>query len=98
MVLRDTRIREASFSVVRPGDKVRITGIRDVVEPRVKVSGNGQVFPGILAPVESVGDGRTNRLSGMAVGAPGRYHRTIPGGLGEDRRGAPDTVGNGGAT
>src|SRR5262249_60596369 len=81
MVLRDTRIREASFSVVRPGDKVRVTGIRDIVEPRVKVSGNGQVFPGILGPVESVGDGRTNRLSGMAVIATAEYHGTIRAGL-----------------
>ena len=64
MVLRDARIRDVSLSVVRPGDNVRITGIRDVVEPRVKVSGNGQVFPGILGPVEPVGEGRTNRLSG----------------------------------
>jgi glycine reductase complex component B subunit alpha and beta len=36
IVLRDARIRDVSLSVVRPGDNVRITGIRDVVEPRVK--------------------------------------------------------------
>ena len=97
MVLRDGRIREASFSVVRPGDKVRITGIRDVVEPRVKVSGNGQVFPGILAPVESVGDGRTNRLSGMAVIATAEYHGTIRAGLGVERSALLDMWGTGAA-
>src|SRR3990170_2164571 len=68
MILRDRRIADASLAVVCPGDKVRITGIRDIVEPRVKASGNGQVFPGILGPVEAVGAGRTHRLSGMAVG------------------------------
>jgi glycine reductase complex component B subunit alpha and beta len=97
MVLRDTRIREAAFSVVRPGDKVRITGIRDVVEPRVKVSGNGQVFPGILGPVESVGDGRTNRLSGMAVIATAEYHGTIRAGLGVERSALLDMWGTGAA-
>ena len=97
MVLRDGRICEASFSVVRPGDKVRVTGIRDVVEPRVKVSGNGQVFPGILGPVESVGDGRTNRLSGMAVTATAEYHGTIRAGLGVERSALLDMWGIGAA-
>ena len=34
-----------------------MTGIRDIVEPRVKVSGQGQVFPGTLSAVEPVGEG-----------------------------------------
>jgi glycine reductase len=46
LVRRDHRIEDISFAVVHPGDRVRITGIRDFVEPRVKVSGPGQVFPG----------------------------------------------------
>ena len=95
MILRDVRILEASLSVVRPGDKVRITGIRDVVEPRVKVSGNGQVFPGILGPVKPVGDGRTNRLSGMAVVATAEYHGTVRAGLGVERSALLDMWGIG---
>ena len=66
LVLQDKRIEEAWLEVVVPGEKVRVTGIRDVVEPRVKVDGKGQVFPGILGPVAPVGEGRTHRLSGMA--------------------------------
>jgi Glycine/sarcosine/betaine reductase component B subunits len=38
---------QATLAVAVPGEKTRITGIRDIVEPRHKVSGSGQVFPGI---------------------------------------------------
>lgn len=97
MILRDGRIAEASLAVVRPGDKVRITGIRDLVEPRVKVSGNGQVFPGILGPVEAVGDGRTHRLSGMTVLATAAYEGTVRAGLGVQRSALLDMCGPGAA-
>ena len=97
MILRDWRIAETSLSVVCPGDKVRITGIRDVVEPRVKASGNGQVFPGILGPVEAVGAGRTHRLSGMTVVATAAYEGTVRAGLGVQRSALLDTWGAGAA-
>ncbi len=97
MILRDGRIAAASLAVVRPGDKVRITGIRDLVEPRVKVSGNGQVFPGILGPVEAVGDGRTHRLSGMTVVATAAYEGTVRAGLGVQRSALLDMSGAGAA-
>jgi glycine reductase len=94
-ILHDERIAAVSFSVVFPGEKVRITGIRDVVEPRIKVSGKGQVFPGILGPVEPVGDGRTNRLSGMAVTVTAEYHGTVRAGLGVERSALLDMWGPG---
>ncbi len=94
-LLTDPRIETASLAVVHPGDRVRITGIRDIVEPRVKVSGNGQVFPGILSPVKSVGDGRTHRLSGMAVMATAAYEGTIRAGLGVQRSALLDMWGPG---
>ena len=75
-VLREKRIEAAWLDVVAPGDHTRVTGIRDVVEPRIKVSGSGQVFPGVLGPVEPVGDGRTHRLSGMAVFVDGAVPTT----------------------
>ncbi len=97
MILRDPRIAEASLAVVCPGDEVRITGIRYIVEPRVKASGNGQVFPGILGPVEAVGAGRTHRLSGMAVIATAAYEGTVRAGLGVQRSALLDTWGAGAA-
>jgi glycine reductase complex component B subunit alpha and beta len=60
-------IADVALDLVRPGESVRITQISDCVEPRVKVSGGGQVFPGLLGPVDGVGVGRTNRLAGLAV-------------------------------
>src|SRR6266576_1457246 len=44
LVLRDERIEEARFETVSPGEHARITGIRDIVEPRAKFGGDGQVF------------------------------------------------------
>jgi len=84
LLLQDRRIREASLAVAVPGEKVRITGIRDIVEPRVKVKGDGQVFPGVLSPVALVGEGRTHRLSGMAVVAAVEYEGMIRSGSGAE--------------
>ena len=95
LVLQDRYIRDASLEVVAPGEKVRVTGIRDVVEPRVKVDGKGQVFPGILGPVAPVGEGRTHRLSGMAVVVAAEYEGTIRAGLGVQRSAVLDMWGPG---
>jgi sarcosine reductase len=96
-VLQESRIEEAWLDVVSPGDKVRITGIRDVVEPRVKVSGAGQVFPGVLGPVAPVGEGRTHRLSGLAVFVTAEYEGTVRAGLGVQRSAILDMWGDGAA-
>ena len=73
LVLRDSRIQSARFAIVAPGEPVRITGIRDAVEPRAKFGTDGQVFPGVLGPVAPVGGGLTHRLSGMTVLATAAY-------------------------
>jgi glycine reductase len=86
LVLQDPRITDASLAVAMPGEKTRITGIRDIVEPRHKVLGSGEVFPGILGPIEDVGDGRTHRLSGMTVVAAAEYEGTIRAGTTVQRR------------
>lgn len=95
IVLQDRRIREASLGLGMPGERVRITGVRDIVEPRVKVRGRGQVFPGILGPVSPVGDGLTHRLSGVAVVATAEYEGTIRSGLGVQRSAILDLWGPG---
>ena len=95
LVLEDSRITDASFAVAAPGEKTRITGIRDIVEPRYKVSGNGQVFPGVLGPVENVGEGRTHRLSGMTIIAAAEYEGTIRAGTTVQRSAILDMSGPG---
>ena len=67
LVLEDDRIKNVIVEVALPGEKARITPVKDVIEPRYKVSGSGGVFPGIRSKVETVGSGRTNVLSGVAV-------------------------------
>ena len=67
-IMKDPRITSASLEIARPGESVRITTVRDVIEPRVKVSGPGVVYPGICGrPVTTVGKGRTHRLGGVGV-------------------------------
>ena len=60
-------IKNAHFDIARPGESVRITPVKDVIEPRVKVEGNGGQFPGVISGVDTVGWGRTHVLRGMAV-------------------------------
>jgi len=95
LVAQDERIEVVSLAVVHSGEKVRVTGIRDIVEPRVKVGGGGQVFPGTLGAVEQVGDGRTHRLSGMAVIATAAYEGTARAGLAVQRSAILDLWGPG---
>ena len=95
LVLEDRRIEETSLEVVYPGEKVRVTGIRDIVEPRVKVGCQCQVFPGTLNPVEHVGEGLTHRLSGMAVIATAAYEGTVRAGLAVQRSALLDMWGAG---
>lgn len=67
LVLQDNRLSEADVEIARPGEEVRIIPVKDVIEPRVKVSGSGELFPGVIGKGETVGSGRTNVLRGVAV-------------------------------
>jgi glycine reductase len=57
----------ADVVICRPGEKVRITNILDIVEPRAKAKGGGEVFPGFLSTSQKVGNGVTKVLEGVAV-------------------------------
>ena len=65
-------VKDFSFDVAKPGESVRITPVKDVIEPRVKVEGPGGVFPGVINKVETVGSGKTHVLRGMAVVTAGK--------------------------
>ena len=69
----DHRITEVKLDIALPGEKTRIMPVKDVVEPRVKVSGKGHIFPGRNAGENDiVGEGRTHVLKGMAVMTTGK--------------------------
>lgn len=67
LALTEEKIKSVDFDIAKPGESVRITPVKDVVEPRVKTEGNGGIFPGFIAGVDTVGSGRTLALKGMAV-------------------------------
>lgn len=68
----DHRLKSIDLDIARPGEDVRIIPVKDVIEPRVKVEGGGNIFPGVLGAVDAVGSGRTHVLKGMAVVTTGR--------------------------
>lgn len=68
----DEYIESVDLDIARPGESVRITPVKDVIEPRVKVEGRGNIFPGVLSKVDTVGEGRTHVLKGMAVVTTGK--------------------------
>jgi len=72
LLLQDEAIATVEVDIARPGESVRITPVKDVIEPRVKVSGTGGLFPGWCAKVDTVGSGRTNVLKGAAVVTAGK--------------------------
>lgn len=72
-ILEDDRIKSARVELAKPGESVRITPVKDVLEPRVKTFGKGTVFPGVAGnKVEQVGEGRTHVLKGTAVMTVGK--------------------------
>lgn len=72
LIKEDEHLESVEVDIARPGESVRITPVKDVIEPRVKVEGPGGVFPGILSKVDVVGSGRTNVLKGCAVMTTGK--------------------------
>ena len=67
LLSKDDHIKSITVELARPGEEVRITPVKDVIEPRVKVGGTAKMFPGVLNKIEQVGEGRTNVLKGAAV-------------------------------
>lgn len=72
LLLEDENLKSVSLEIARPGESVRIMPVKDVIEPRVKVNGGGNLFPGVISKVEPVGSGRTNVLKGSAIVTTGK--------------------------
>ena len=68
----DERIASVDVYLAKPGEETRIIPVKDVIEPRVKVEGQGGIFPGFMSNVEQVGNGMTNVLKGAAIVTTGR--------------------------
>ena len=72
LLLADDRLASVTFDLAHPGDSTRIMPVKDAIEPRCKLEGPGEVFPGFIGPVDTVGEGKTLVLEGMAVLTAGR--------------------------
>ncbi|MCL2662377.1 MAG: glycine/sarcosine/betaine reductase component B subunit [Oscillospiraceae bacterium] len=72
LALEDEHLEAVSFDVARPGESIRITPVKDVIEPRAKVEGPGDVFPGVVTKMSTVGSGKTHVLRGAAVVTVGK--------------------------
>lgn len=72
LIKEDEHLKTVDVDIARPGESVRITPVKDVIEPRVKVSESGGIFPGVLSKVDVVGSGKTNVLKGCAVVTTGK--------------------------
>ena len=76
LIAEDPRLgKNIDVDIALPGESTRIMPVKDVIEPRWKISGKGQVFPGLLSDVETVGEGKTLALSGCAVLTAGKLVR-----------------------
>lgn len=72
LVLENEKIKDVKLDVAKPGESTRITPVKDVIQPRVKVEGPGGIFPGVISKVDTVGSGKTYALEGMAVVTAGK--------------------------
>lgn len=63
----DVNVKEVKIDIAKPGDKTRIIPVKDVIEPRVKIEGEGNGFPGVSTAVTQAGSGKVNILDGAAV-------------------------------
>lgn len=66
-VATDPAFKSVDLEIARPGESVRIIPVKDVIEPRIKLSGGKGYFPGFYAPMDRAGEGTTLVLQGAAV-------------------------------
>lgn len=72
VVREDEHITDADLVIARPGDPIRITPVKEAIEPRCKVTG-GVLFPGALNKLVLAGNGRTHVLKGSNVLVVGKH-------------------------
>lgn len=72
LLLKDDHLAGVDIDLAHPGESVRIMPVKDAIEPRCKLEGPGEVFPGWVGDVETVGQGKTLVLDGAVVLTTGR--------------------------
>ncbi len=63
----DVNIAEVTVDVAKPGEKIRIIPVKDVIQPRFKLNGGSGGFPGVTTTPTRAGEGQVKVLDGAAV-------------------------------
>ena len=63
----DQRLRKVDIELAHPGESCRILQVADVVEPRAKIEGPCEDFPGAIGKIGTAGAGKTCVLRGTAL-------------------------------
>ena len=66
-LLEDERLGGMEAALAHPGERCRIVHLTDIQDARVKVSGPGEAFPGMVGGLAAPVEGRTNILRGLVV-------------------------------
>ncbi len=71
-VREDDRITEAELYIAKPGDSIRMTPVKEAIEPRVRTDGEG-LFPGYTDDLRQSGNGTLHALKNCSVLVVGRH-------------------------
>lgn len=72
IINEDEQITSADLVIAKPGEPIRITPVKEAIEPRCKVS-EGVMFPGVTNKLMTAGNGRTHVLRGSSVLVVGEH-------------------------
>jgi sarcosine reductase len=67
LVAEDRSFSRVSIELAHPRENLRLVNVHNVVEPRAKMDGTGENFPGVLGQIEPAGSGRTRVLRGAGI-------------------------------
>jgi sarcosine reductase len=67
LVAEDESFSRVEIELAHPGESLRLVNVHNVVEPRAKMDGSGENFPGVLGEIRPVGNGRTRILRGAGI-------------------------------
>lgn len=71
-IREDDRITEAELYIAKPGDKIRMTPVKEAIEPRVRLDGKG-LFPGYTSELRQSGEGTLHALKNCSVLVVGKH-------------------------
>ena len=72
ILLEDRQIKSVDIRIAGPGDSIRIVPVKDVIEPRAKLSEQESPFPGVFSDPHVAGEGVTMSLDGVCVVTTGK--------------------------